>query len=512
MKKITLFFLFVLATTFGYAQNLITNGTFDDATGWTPLTIHGPALNIGDVTIANGVATFTEVDDPEWTHLGIGTSVYLEPGIYQFDMDVSFNNPVESWGEVWMGTTEPVQNLDFNGDVGAEQIMVVHHTWNCGILSYSGLATASGCGGTDPGKFTITTAATYYIVYKTGGNTIGDPIVIDNVTLVTANPSPEASFTTATSTSNLDAVFTNTSMHATDYTWDFGDGSGSTQESPTHTYAAAGPYTVTLLAESSEGTSQYTAVVIVGNPTNYITNGTFDDATGWTIVNHYEAANTLGDVTISGGTATWTETEAGPWKHMGIYTSIYLDPGTYQFDMNMTYADINDIWGEVYLGATEPVQNADYGGDFQVLKAFNAWDCSGIKTYSGSAAASGCDGNGTPGQFDITTAGTYYLLFRTGGATYGPTGIVIDDMTLYEKVTLSDVDFTIEGVGVYPNPATDKVYFKNINGTKNIRIFDVNGRVIKEQVLESNELSIESLSNGLYFLEINGQVKKLLKK
>ena len=85
-------------------------------------------------------------------------------------------------------------------------------------------------------------------------------------------------------------------------------------------------------------------------------------------------------------------------------------------------------------------------------------------------------------------------------------------MTLYEKVTLSDVDFTIEGVGVYPNPATDKVYFKNINGTKNIRIFDVNGRVIKEQVLESNELSIESLSNGLYFLEINGQVKKLLKK
>ena len=57
--------------------------------------------------------------------------------------------------------TKSIQNVDFNGDVGAEQIMVVHHTWNCGILSYSGLATASGCGGTDPGKFTITTAATY---------------------------------------------------------------------------------------------------------------------------------------------------------------------------------------------------------------------------------------------------------------------------------------------------------------------------------------------------------------
>ena len=124
---------------------------------------------------------------------------------------------------------------------------------------------------------------------------------------------------------------------------------------------------------------------------NLITNGTFDDASGWTIVNHYEAANTFGSVTIAGGVATFDETAAGDWKHMGIYTAVTLDVGTYQFDMNMTYNGISDLWGEVYIGATEPVQHSDYSGDQQVLKAYNAWDCSSITSYDGLAASSGCD-------------------------------------------------------------------------------------------------------------------------
>jgi len=89
---------------------------------------------------------------------------------------------------------------------------------------------------------------------------------------------------------------------------------------------------------------------------------------------------------------------------MGIYTSVELEPGTYQFDMDMTYTSINDIWGEVYIGASQPFDNSEYSGDQQVLKAYNAWDCGGIKTYSGSAIASGCDGSANPGQFEITSS------------------------------------------------------------------------------------------------------------
>ncbi len=42
--------------------------------------------------------------------------------------------------------------------------------------------------------------------------------------------------------------FANRSRFAEDFTWDFGDGNGSTDEFPSHTYTAEGMYTVTLTA------------------------------------------------------------------------------------------------------------------------------------------------------------------------------------------------------------------------------------------------------------------------
>ena len=162
---------------------------------------------------------------------------------------------------------------------------------------------------------------------------------------------------------------------------------------------------------------------------NLITNGTFDDASGWTVVNQYGTDSTNGSVEISGGQATIEKIDAsdGGWIHMGLYTSVTLTAGFYQFDMDMTFDGINSIWGEVYIGATEPVQNVEYSCDLQVLKAYNAWDCT--QTYSGSAVAFGCD-DSSPGNFQITADGTYYLLFRTGGGTFGDNGIVLDNWSL----------------------------------------------------------------------------------
>ena len=106
----------------------------------------------------------------------------------------------------------------------------------------------------------------------------------------------------------------------------------------------------------------------------------------------------------------------------------------------------------------------------------------------------------------------HIFIFIGRGDSQNTTFYIDDFKGPYLQGTASVNDFNSTVFSIYPNPAKDKVYINNLNGTKNIRIFDINGRVIKEQVIESNELSIESLSNGLYFLEINGQVKKLLKK
>ncbi|MFP2994282.1 PKD domain-containing protein [Spongiivirga sp. MCCC 1A20706] len=60
---------------------------------------------------------------------------------------------------------------------------------------------------------------------------------------------PSAGFDIAQSEVNfLEYTFTNTSVGATSFMWDFGDGNTSTDESPTHVYAEAAEYTVTLTA------------------------------------------------------------------------------------------------------------------------------------------------------------------------------------------------------------------------------------------------------------------------
>ncbi len=60
-------------------------------------------------------------------------------------------------------------------------------------------------------------------------------------------PMPVADFSLS---GNLNAVvFGNASRNATAYYWDFGDGTTSEEQNPTHTYSTAGEYTVTLVAQ-----------------------------------------------------------------------------------------------------------------------------------------------------------------------------------------------------------------------------------------------------------------------
>ena len=47
-------------------------------------------------------------------------------------------------------------------------------------------------------------------------------------------------------------TFTNNSLNAMDYEWDFGDGNVSTDVNPTHTYDAVGVYTVKLTAKNND--------------------------------------------------------------------------------------------------------------------------------------------------------------------------------------------------------------------------------------------------------------------
>lgn len=94
---------------------------------------------------------------------------------------------------------------------------------------------------------------------------------------------PVAAFTVSPSTGSVPVMVTFTDRstnNPTDWLWNFGDGTTSTNPNPTHSYANPGTYTVSLKATNAAGSSNPATYVYTANPaippapTNPVVNGT----------------------------------------------------------------------------------------------------------------------------------------------------------------------------------------------------------------------------------------------
>lgn len=88
------------------------------------------------------------------------------------------------------------------------------------------------------------------------------------------DPAPEANF--VFTPDGLTVAFDNLSKNADTYAWDFGDGSTDATESPSHTFAAEGTYTVKLTATGVGGTDTYSEDIIVSKP-SIVIDSNFDE-------------------------------------------------------------------------------------------------------------------------------------------------------------------------------------------------------------------------------------------
>ncbi|GIV33777.1 MAG: hypothetical protein KatS3mg031_1312 [Chitinophagales bacterium] len=123
------------------------------------------------------------------------------------------------------------------------------------VSNGSGSETYMWSTGDNTQSIVVSSTGTYSVTVTDQGNTATATVN------VVAGQAPSVGFNF--NTSSLTAYFTNTSVDATSYQWDFGDGNTSVMPSPTHTYAAAGTYTVWLIASNGCGEDSTSALVTV---------------------------------------------------------------------------------------------------------------------------------------------------------------------------------------------------------------------------------------------------------
>ena len=164
---------------------------------------------------------------------------------------------------------------------------------------------------------------------------------------------PVASFTFYVYSSYQGLVdFTNTSSNADSYTWDFGDGAGSYDVNPSHTFSQNGSYYVTLTATGNGGSNTAGQYVDI---TNVVSN---TQICAWTSMATYPCYTAEINIYIDDVYEGYLYQYYTSTPSCGASGTITVDvsSGTHKF-----YAACNSgttTWGPVYY-------NVDYGTCFK---------------------------------------------------------------------------------------------------------------------------------------------------
>ncbi len=150
-----------------------------------------------------------------------------------------------------------------------------------------------------------------------------------------------ASFQTEVSADNFATInFINFSQNATSYAWDFGDGEEtSVEENPSHTFSAAGTYTITLVASNDAGeTSSFSNDIDIVDPDEALT------LLAGTISKTWKLDRTKNSMGV--GSSSENRFEFFSLSNDGSRNCLYEQTFTFSRDGSFIFDDMGGFWGE----------------------------------------------------------------------------------------------------------------------------------------------------------------------
>jgi PKD repeat protein len=168
------------------------------------------------------------------------------------------------------GGTAPVANFSLTPTSGSAPLTVKFTDQSTGSpTSYQWSFKNDGVINSTVASPTYTYASNgTYSVKLTVTNNSGSNSIIKNGAVIVSTPTsaPVAAFTATPvlGSTPLTVIFTNTSTgNPTGFSWSFGDGGTSSAQNPSHTYAAAGTYSVALTVTNSVGSNSITKASLI---------------------------------------------------------------------------------------------------------------------------------------------------------------------------------------------------------------------------------------------------------
>lgn len=252
----------------------------------------GSATSFNDISTGFPSTWFWDFGDANTSNVGPSvTHTYTAAGNYLASLIVSAGNGCtdQTFNVVTVvNTVQAVMNVSDSVCInGALTFLDASTTNNATIAGWLwDFGDASPTDTNQNTSHTYTVAGTYTVTLSVWASS---GCVSITTQVITVSPDPVAAFAATVACENQQTVFTdNTAGTITQWQWDFGDLTGSTQQNPLHQYATAGNYNVELIVTTNGGcsdtilnpvivhaqpTAAFTANVVCWGDTTKFTNG-----------------------------------------------------------------------------------------------------------------------------------------------------------------------------------------------------------------------------------------------